>query len=95
MCIDANSVVDITLDTGKVNVDRRLCGIFFEIRRNGKTEKVCFSDMNEFEMNNIIMDRSKNKRWWFSMAKAQAKALKRLGDQCEVVRNSNEPSVQV
>ena len=35
---------------------RELCGIYFRVKRNGKYENICFTDMTEIEQKRAIYD---------------------------------------
>lgn len=61
---------------------RNLDGVYFRVKRNGKYENVCFSDMTPQERDGVIGDRPAE--WWKSMACIMADCLKKVGDQFDI-----------
>ena len=64
-------------------MDRNLDGIYFRVQRDGKWDNVCFSDMTEDEMNNIMEGRDAN--WLKSMCVQLGKTIRNIGDQLDLV----------
>ena len=59
-------------------MDRYLDGVYFRIKRNGKYENVCFSDLTEEEMNEVM--NNKDEKWLKSLAVILGKKIKEIGD---------------
>lgn len=64
-------------------MNRNLDGIYFRIKRNGKYESVCFSDLTEDEMNEILKDR--DVKWLKSLAKMLGRTIREIGDQFDII----------
>ena len=63
-------------------MNRNLDGVYFRVKRNGKWENVCFSDMTTEERDEVIKERPAE--WWKSLAYILADCLKRIGDQFDI-----------
>ena len=63
-------------------MDRYLDGVYFRIKRNGKYENVCFSDLTEEEMNEVM--NNKDEKWLKSLAVILGKKIKEIGDQFDI-----------
>ena len=61
---------------------RELDGVYFRINRNGKWSDICFSDLTEEEMNEVLKNRDEN--WLKSLAKHLGKTIKAIGDQFNI-----------
>lgn len=64
-------------------MDRGLDGYYFRIRRNGKWQNVCFSDLTEEEMNEVL--RAKKKEFLKSMCIGLGKTIRNIGDEINLV----------
>ena len=64
-------------------MDRNLDGYFFRVCRNGRWESVCFSDLTEEQMNDVLKDRSD--KWLKSLCVGLGVTLKQMGDSVDVV----------
>ena len=64
-------------------MDRNLDGYFFRVCRNGRWESVCFSDLTEEQMNDVLKDRSD--KWLKSLCIGLGMTLKQMGDSVDVV----------
>ena len=64
-------------------MDRNLDGYFFRVCRNGRWESVCFSDLTEEQMNDVLKDRSD--KWLKSLCVGLGMTLKQMGDSVDVV----------
>ena len=69
-------------------MNRNLDGCYFRVKRDGKYDPVCFSDMDEVEREFVIGERSAE--WWKSLACHLADCLKNIGDQFDIVRDYSE-----
>ena len=63
-------------------MDRNLDGIYFRIKRNGKYENVCFSDLTEAEREEIGKDRPAE--WWKNVAYHLAERLQVIGNTFDI-----------
>ena len=70
-------------------MNRELDGVYFRIERGGKWENICFSDMTDEEMDEIL---SQNPQPAFAknLCKILAKALKGIGDEFGIRRGYDE-----
>lgn len=72
-------------------IQRNLDGIYFRVKRDGRYENVCYSDMTAEERDEIAALREKNATpeeqaaWWRSMANILADQLYDMGEQFGVV----------
>ena len=64
-------------------MDRNLDGVYFRIKRDGKWQNVCFSDLTAEEREDKGQGRSKE--WWKSLACIMADRLKEIGDTFDIV----------
>lgn len=64
-------------------MNRNLDGIYFRIKRNNKYESICFSDLTEDEMDEILKDR--NVEWLKSLAKMLGRKIREIGDQFDII----------
>ena len=62
---------------------RNLDGIYFRIKRKGKFEAVCFSDLTESEQDEMLTGRTDE--WLRNMCKILASTLKKMGDQLGII----------
>lgn len=64
-------------------MDRNLDGFYFRVQRDGKWESVCFSDLTDEEMTDVMKDRPVS--WLQSLCKGLARTIKAIGDECNIV----------
>jgi len=64
-------------------MDRHLDGVYFRVKRKGKWENVCFSDLTEAEQDKALerWDAGSAKR----LCKILARTLKDIGEKFEIV----------
>ena len=67
---------------------RNLDGVYFRIKTDNGFENVCFSDMDEEMMDEMMKDRSED--WFKSMCKHLATVLKEIGDQFDIMCGHDE-----
>lgn len=67
---------------------RELDGVYFRVNRNNKWQNICFSDLTEAEMDNILNGR--NEEWLKSLCKILGKTLRNIGDQFDIARQNEE-----
>lgn len=65
-------------------MNRELCGMYFRIKRNNKWQNICFSDMTESEMHEILKD--KGDVFLRSMCIQLSNSIKDLGNTFDIVR---------
>lgn len=64
-------------------MNRNLDGIYFRIKRKDKYENVCFSDLTEDEMDEILKDR--DVKWLKSLAKMLGRTIREIGNQFDII----------
>ena len=64
-------------------MNRNLDGIYFRIKRNNKYESICFSDLTEDEMNEVLKDR--DVKWLKSLAKMLGRTIWEIGNQFDII----------
>lgn len=62
---------------------RNLDGIYFRVKDGDKYDNVCFSDLTEEQMKDVIKDRSVE--WLQSLAIQLGKTIKNIGDEFDIV----------
>lgn len=67
---------------------RNLCGVYFRVKRDGRWQNVCFSDMTNDERKALDAQSRMSEQdqliWWRNLACVMADALHELGDLLEV-----------
>ena len=72
-------------------IQRHLDGIYFRMKRDGKYESICYSDMTAEERDEIAALREKSATpeeqaaWWRSIANILADQLYDMGEQLGVI----------
>lgn len=67
-------------------MNRNLDGCYFRVKRDGKYEPICFSDLTEEEREEIAtMNGGRSAEWWKNLCYHLADRLKNLGDQLDIV----------
>lgn len=61
---------------------RNLDGFYFRVERNGKWQSICFSDLTEDEMQEVIKNKSIN--WLQVLAVGLGKVIRDIGDQFDL-----------
>ena len=64
-------------------LNRDLDGAYFRIKRNGKFENICFSDLTDGEMDEIL--EARDVVWCRNMCKLLAHTLKDIGDELDII----------
>ena len=64
-------------------MNRNLDGVYFRVYRDGIYQSVCFSDLTETEMDDILTDKSNE--WLRRMCKILGQTIKNIGDQLDIV----------
>ena len=63
-------------------MNRNLDGVYFRVKREGVYESICFSDLTEPEMNEILTDRPET--WLKGLCKILAATLREIGGQFDI-----------
>lgn len=64
-------------------MNRNLDGIYFRVKRDEKWDNVCFSDMTQEEMKQVMENR--DIEWLKSMCIQLGKTIRDIGDQLDIV----------
>lgn len=64
---------------GKRNLD----GVYFRVKRDGKWDNVCFSDLTKDERNEVMENRSE--QWLKEMCQILADVIVNIGEQFDIV----------
>ena len=64
-------------------MERKLDGIFFRVKRNGKYKSICWSDLSEEEREEISKD--KPIEWWKGMTKRLTEVIQTIGDEFDIM----------
>ena len=64
-------------------IKRNLDGVYFRVQRDGKWDNVCFSDMTQDEMEDVMNNRDID--WLKSMCIQLGKTIRDIGDQFDIV----------
>jgi hypothetical protein len=63
-------------------MDRNLDGIYFRVKREEKWQNVCFSDLSNTEMEDVLKDRTEE--WLKNMCKILGRTIKYIGDELDI-----------
>ena len=63
-------------------MNRGLDGIYFRVKRDGKFENVCFTDMTEDEINAKLKYR--DAEWWKGVAMHLRECIRNMGEQFDI-----------
>lgn len=69
-------------------MDRKLDGVYFRIKRDNKWQNICFSDLTEDEMDDVLKDR--DPEWLKSMCVILGKTIKKIGDDLDIEMDNEE-----
>ncbi len=61
---------------------RELDGYYFRVERNGKYRSICFSDLTETEMKEMLENRSTD--WLKSLCIGLGKRIREIGDELDL-----------
>ena len=64
-------------------MNRNLDGVYFRIKRDDTWQNICFSDLSDDEMEEVMKDRPIE--WLQSMCKILGKTIREIGDQLDIV----------
>lgn len=69
---------------------RNLDGAYFRVQRDGKWKNICFSDLTEDEMEEVMTGR--NIPWLKQLCKLLGQTLRHIGDECDIMIDLEEGS---
>lgn len=69
-------------------IKRNLDGVYFRIQRDGKWDNICFTDLTEAEMDEVL--KNKDKVWVVGLAKILAKTIQNIGYQFDLVSKDSD-----
>lgn len=70
-------------------IKRNLDGVYFRIKRDGKWDSICFTDLTDDEMDEVLKGRGKE--WILGLVKILAKTIQNIGYQLDLVgKNSDD-----
>lgn len=69
-------------------MNRKLDGIFFRVKRGEMWQSICFSDLTDEEMDEILKDR--NEEWLKSVCKILGRTIRRIGDELDICCGDEE-----
>lgn len=64
-------------------MDRNLDGVYFRIKRDGIYDNVCFSDLTDSEMVEVMKEKDIN--WIKSLCMILGKKIKEIGNEFDIV----------
>lgn len=64
---------------------RDLDGVYFRIKRDGRWQSICFSDLTDEEMDAVL--NGQTTIWLMSLCKHLGTAVRRLGDEFDICCN--------
>ena len=71
-------------------MNRDLDGIYFRVKRDGKWDNVCFSDLTDEEMDVVLEGR--DTEWLKSVCKILGRTIKCIGDKFDICCGDKENS---
>lgn len=82
-CLDSMRVCRRSYMNSVNQIKRNLDGIYFRVKRDEKWDNVCFSDMTQDEMENVMNNRDID--WLKSMCVQLGRTIRDIGDQLDIV----------
>lgn len=64
-------------------MNRNLDGVYFRIKRDDEWQNICFSDLTDDEMEEVMKDRPIE--WLRGLCKILGKTIREIGDQLDLV----------
>ena len=64
-------------------MNRNLDGVYFRVKRDDKWQSICFSDLSDNEMEEVMQDRPVE--WLKSMCKILGHTIREIGNQLDIV----------
>lgn len=72
-------------------MNRELDGVYFRVKRNDKYDNICFSDMTEEEMKDVLQGR--DTEWLKSLCIILGKKIKEIGDYFDIYAGEADEEV--
>ena len=69
-------------------IKRNLDGVYFRIQRDGKWDSICFTDLTDAEMDDVL--KNKDRVWVVGLAKILAKTIQNIGYQFDLVGKDSD-----
>ena len=69
-------------------MNRELDGVYFRIKRDNKWQNICFSDLTEEEMKEVMQNKSVE--WLQSLAIRLGQVIRTMGDQFDIVMSKDD-----
>lgn len=69
-------------------IKRNLDGVYFRIQRDGKWDSICFTDLTDDEMDEVLKGRGRE--WILGLAKILAKTIQNIGYQFDLVGKDSD-----
>lgn len=69
-------------------MNRDLDGIYFRVKRDGKWQNICFSDLTDEEMDIVLEGR--DTEWLKSVCKILGRTIKHIGDKFDICCGDEE-----
>lgn len=63
-------------------MNRNLDGYYFRVKRDGKWDNICWSDMTEEEMNEILINR--DEEWLKLFCKGLGNVIHKIGEDLDI-----------
>ncbi len=63
--------------------NRNLDGVYFRVERDGKWQNICFSDLTEEEIEDVLKDRPEE--WLRSICRILGKTIRAIGDKLDLI----------
>ena len=63
-------------------MNRNLDGVYFRVKRDDEWQNICFSDLTDNEMEEVMQNRSDE--WLKNMCKILGKTIRNIGDQLDI-----------
>lgn len=64
-------------------MNRNLDGVYFRVKRDNEWQNICFSDLSDDEMEEVMQGRTD--KWLKSLCKILGNTIKDIGDQLDIV----------
>ena len=78
------TLIDAIMDSWEKEIElRHLDGVYFRVKRNGKWQSICFSDLTDDEMTEVTA--RKDAYELSRLCKILGRTLRRVGDQFNIV----------
>lgn len=63
-------------------MNRNLDGVYFRMKRDDKWQNICFSDLSDSEMEEVMQDRPVE--WFKDLCKILGHTIRDIGDQLDI-----------